>query len=145
MQPVKWKTILGFDFGVKNIGVAVGQHITHTASALKILKAQDGIPDWQQLTKLVNEWQPDAFIVGIPLNMDGSVSEMSLRARKFGNRLQGRFSKPWYPVDERLSSYEVKALAYEHGHKGNFSAAPVDSLAAKLILESWIAQNSYKD
>lgn len=143
MQLIKWKTLLGFDFGVKNIGVAVGQYITRTASALKPIKAREGIPEWYQLTILINEWQPDAFIVGIPLNMDGSTSAMSLRARKFGNRLQGRFSKPWYPIDERLSSYEAKSLAYDLGHKGNFAVVPIDSMAAKLILENWMNQQIY--
>jgi len=140
MRPVKWKTVLGFDFGVKNIGVAAGQYVTRTASALKPLKAVEGIPNWSQVEKLIDEWQPDAFIVGIPLNMDGSPSEMTFRANRFGNRLQGRFAKPWYPVDERLSSYEAKRYAYQSGHKGNFSSSPVDSVAARLILETWMNQ-----
>ena len=139
--PPPWETLLGFDFGVKNIGVAVGQRVTRTANALKPLRAKDGIPNWQVVEQLIIEWQPDAFIVGIPFNMDGSLSEMAQRARKFGNRLKGRFVKPWHPVDERLSSNEAKEWAYRLNHKGNFSSRPVDSIAAQILLESWMNQN----
>ncbi len=93
-------TVLGFDFGTRNIGVASGQVITRTATALPSLKARDGIPDWQQIEELINEWRPDAVVVGIPLNMDGSESDMSRRARKFGNRIHGRWALPFYPADE---------------------------------------------
>ncbi|HEY5717466.1 MAG TPA: Holliday junction resolvase RuvX, partial [Motiliproteus sp.] len=79
---------LAFDFGTTRIGVAVGQAITATASPLPWIKAKDGVPDWSQLERLVREWQPDALVVGLPLNMDGSLCEMSHRARKFANRLQ---------------------------------------------------------
>ncbi len=133
-----WETVLGFDFGVKNIGVAVGQKITCTANALKPVKAKDGIPNWDEIMFLVQEWQPDAFIVGVPLNMDGTSSTMTIRAKKFANRLTGRFIKPWYPVDERLSTRETKEWAYRLGHKGHFASAPVDSMAAQLLLESWM-------
>jgi len=139
---IEWQTVLGFDFGIKNIGIAVGQYITYTANALKPLKARDGIPDWNEVEKLINEWQPDAFIVGIPLNMDGSLSHMAVRAKKFGNRLQGRFAKPWHPIDERLSTSEAKEWAYRLGHKGSFATNPVDSMAAQLLLESWMNQQT---
>lgn len=131
-------TLLGFDFGTGNIGVAVGQVITRTATALKPLKARDGIPDWQQLAQLIDEWQPDAVVVGIPLNMDGSVSEMARRARKFGQRIHGRFNLPFYEADERLSSFEAKDWAGKLGHRGHYKSKPVDGMAAQIILESWL-------
>lgn len=131
-------TLLGFDFGTGNIGVAVGQVITRTATALKPLKARDGIPDWQQLARLIDEWQPDAVVVGIPLNMDGSVSEMARRARKFGQRIHGRFNLPFYEADERLSSFEAKDWAGKLGHRGHYKSKPVDGMAAQIILESWL-------
>ena len=123
---------LCFDFGTKRIGVAYGQSITGTAQPLQTLAARDGIPDWQEIEKLVTQWQPSVFVVGLPFNMDDSESELLLRARKFGQRLEGRLHKPCYGVDERLSSFEARGQLL----RGEADAT-VDSLAAKLILESW--------
>jgi len=131
---------LGFDFGLKRIGVAVGQSLTGRASPLKPLPARDGIPDWDLVAQLVEEWQPDVFVVGLPLNMDGTESEMSRRARKFANRLHGRFGKASHLMDERLSSFEAKGLALEQTRERDFGKFSVDGMAACLILESWMAQ-----
>ncbi len=133
-----YKSVMGFDFGTRNIGIAMGQAITRTANAIAPIRAKDGIPDWDELGKIIEEWQPDAFVVGIPLNMDGTESEMSRRARKFGNRLHGRFMRPWHPVDERLTSFEAKEWAGRLGHKGHYGSDPVDGMAAQLLLESWM-------
>lgn len=138
MTEKKLKTLLGFDFGTRNIGVATGQVITQTASPLPSLKAKDGIPDWTEVETLINEWKPDAIVVGIPLNMDGSESEMSRRARKFAKRIHGRFSLPFYEADERLTSFEAKEWASRLGHKGHYKSDPVDALAAQIILEAWL-------
>ncbi|GAA4651999.1 Holliday junction resolvase RuvX [Kistimonas scapharcae] len=132
------RTLMAFDYGTRNIGVAIGQSVTGTATALPGLKARDGIPDWQQVKRLIDEWQPDAFVIGMPLNMDGTESEMSQRARKFGNRLYGRFGKAWHAADERLSTYEAKEWAGRLGHTGSYGDNPVDSMAAQMILESWM-------
>ena len=86
------KRLLGFDFGLKQIGVASGQTLTASATGLTILKAVDGIPKWDQVEKLLKEWSPDLVVVGLPLNMDDSESDLSNRARKFARRLQGRFA-----------------------------------------------------
>ena len=131
-------SILGFDFGTKNIGVAAGQAITQTATALPQLKARDGIPDWDEVEALITEWKPDAVVVGIPLNMDGSESQMSMRARKFGKRILGRFNLPFYEADERLTSFEAKEWADRLGHKGHYGSSPVDGMAAQIILEAWL-------
>jgi len=136
----KPQVLLAFDFGTHRIGVAIGQTVTGTATALSILPANDGIPDWQQIEKLIEEWHPDAFVVGIPLNMDGSESEMSVRARKFGQRLHGRFGKPLFEMDERLSSFEAKQTLAEQHKKTSQFVKPIDSIAAKLILESWLSR-----
>jgi len=66
-------TLLAFDFGTKSIGVAVGQRITGTARPLTALKANDGTPDWNLIERLLKEWQPDEAVVGLPLNMDGTI------------------------------------------------------------------------
>lgn len=141
---LKAKTLrlLIFDFGLKRIGVAVGQTLTGTAEALSPLFARDGIPHWQELEKVVSEWKPDAFLVGLPLNMDGTESDMSLRAKKFGNRLHGKLHKPIHFHDERLSSFEAKGFVMDQGGDRNFGRNSVDGLAAVLIFESWSANRS---
>ncbi|MEN8169959.1 MAG: Holliday junction resolvase RuvX [Pseudomonadota bacterium] len=135
----KLRTLLGFDFGTKRIGVAVGQELTHTATALVTLNSHDGGPDWASITRLINEWQPDAMVVGLPLNLDGSESESSRLARRFGNRLAGRYNLPVFTADERLSSNEAETMLAEQGH---FEKADIDKLAAQLILQSWLEANN---
>lgn len=132
-------TFLCFDFGTRTMGVAVGQSVTGTASALTELRANDGIPDWNEVQKLLDEWQPHTVVVGLPLNMDGSESALSTRARKFANRIHGRFGVAVTMADERLSSFEAKGALLEQGKSSDFKRHQVDSLAAKLILESWLA------
>jgi putative Holliday junction resolvase len=136
------KSLLAFDYGTKNIGVATGQTITRSANAQAQLKARDGVPDWAQIEKLLQEWQPDLVLVGLPLNMDGSESELSTRARKFANRLHGRFGVKVELVDERLSSFEAKGEVMKQGGSRHYKHDPVDSIAARLILESWFERQS---
>lgn len=133
--------LLGFDYGTRQIGVAVGQTLTGTARPLKELRARDGIPDWEQIVALLREWQPDALVVGLPLNMDGSPSDMSTRAEKFGRRLHGRFQLPVHYIDERLSTFEAKQMLRDSGQRPpvSYRDNPVDSLAAVLLLETWLA------
>ncbi|GGC90469.1 putative pre-16S rRNA nuclease [Vreelandella lutescens] len=133
------RLILAFDFGTRRIGVAVGNELLHSARELMPLPARDGIPDWNVVTRLIEEWQPDLFVVGLPLNMDGTESLMSTRARKFGNRLHGRYGKPCEMVDERGSTQEAKRIAHTAGHRGNYREESVDGIAAVLILEGWFA------
>ncbi|MBZ9539778.1 Holliday junction resolvase RuvX [Modicisalibacter tunisiensis] len=133
------RLILAFDFGTRRIGVAVGNELIRRATALEPLPARDGIPDWAVVTRLVEEWRPDLFVVGLPIDNDGSETTMSTRARKFGKRLYGRYGKPWEMVDERGSTREAKSIARERGHRGNYREESVDGLAAQLILESWFA------
>jgi len=132
-------SVLAFDYGIKNIGLAYGQSVTGTASELPPLSARDGVPNWEQIAKLIKDWQPQLLLVGLPLNMDDSESELSQRARKFSNRLHGRFGMPVELFDERLTTRLAKEEARDRGHKGNFAAMPVDSIAARLLLESWFS------
>jgi len=136
--------LLAFDFGTTRIGVAVGQPVTATASPLAWIKAKDGTPDWAALERLVAEWQPHALVVGLPLNMDGSLCDMSHRARKFANRLHARFGLPSYLVDERLTSHEAKGIHLGRGGGSNFKQESVDGLAAQLILESWFRETVHR-
>lgn len=136
-QNIGQRTILAFDFGTTRIGVAVGQEMLGTSTALTPIPARDGIPNKEELKRLIDDWHPDAFVVGIPLNMDGTESEMSRRARKFGNRLHGQYGKPFFGMDERGTTKQAKAIAKDLGHKGSYKDNPVDGIAAQLILDSW--------
>lgn len=131
---------MAFDYGLRQIGVAVGNSLLASSQPLTVIKANDGIPDWQALTQLVSEWQPDILVVGDPLNMDGSESALCQRARKFGRRLHGRLGLPVEMADERLTSYEAKQMGRERGHRGNYKRDPIDSQAAELILQTWLAE-----
>jgi putative Holliday junction resolvase len=133
------RTLLGFDFGTRRIGVAVGQELTRTATALVTLTSRDGGPDWAAISRLIEEWQPAALVVGLPLNLDGSESESSRLARRFGNRLAGRYNLPVFTADERLSSSEAEALLAD---QGRFDKADIDKLAAQLILQGWLEANN---
>ncbi len=137
------RLVLGFDYGTRQIGVAVGQAITGQARELCVLKAQNGVPDWEQVEALFREWQPDAVVVGLPLNMDGTSSEMSERAEKFARRLQGRFNVPTHTHDERLTTFEAKGQRLRgEGQRGDYRQRPVDALAAALLLEGWLAEQA---
>ena len=132
------KTLLAFDYGTKNIGVACGQTITGTANILTPLKAKDGVPDWLQVEKLIKEWKPDLALIGLPLNMDDSESDLSIRARKFANRLNGRFGIKIEMVDERLTSFEAKGEVISRGGSRDYKNNPIDSIAARIIMEGWL-------
>jgi putative Holliday junction resolvase len=135
--------IIAFDFGLARIGVAVGQTITGTANPLPTLLAKDGIPDWHKVEKLIKEWQPDMIIVGEPFNMDNTDQQITKRARKFANRLHGRYGIKVELNDERLSSAAAREEIFEFGGYQKLKKTQIDSIAAALILESWFShQNS---
>jgi putative Holliday junction resolvase len=134
----KIQTLMAFDYGKKRIGLAVGQRLLQSANGIGYVNATDGKPNWEQLDAFVKEWQPDGFVVGLPLNMDGSESDMSKRANKFSNRLHGRYGKPSFTIDERLSTFAAKEEARAQGHKGHYKSDPIDALAAQFILETWL-------
>ncbi|KEA65181.1 putative Holliday junction resolvase YggF [Marinobacterium lacunae] len=134
--------VMGFDFGTTRIGVAIGQSLTGTAAPLDPLRAQEGKPDWDRLDALIQEWQPDALVVGLPLNMDGSISEMARRSRKFANRIQDRYQRPCFLIDERLTTAEAKRIHLDAGGGTNFKQESVDGIAARLLLEDWFASDT---
>ncbi len=123
--------VMAFDFGMRKIGIAVGQPITATATPITIIKATDGIPDWDKIEHLIAQWQPVRLVIGLPLNMDNSESTMSRLARKFARKLNGRFNIPVEMVDERLTSFEARP-GNDKLNSGSF-----DHIAAKIILESY--------
>lgn len=131
-------TLLGFDFGTKSIGVATGQMITATAQPLPAIKANDGIPNWNIVEQVINEWKPDLVVVGLPLNMDGSEQPITQRAKKFANRLNGRFGVKITLQDERLTTASAKEFIFSHGGYKALDKGKIDSVSAALILESWM-------
>lgn len=138
MPEASYQRVLGFDFGTKRIGVASAQAITGTASPLPPVRARDGIPDWAKLDALLAEWTPEALIVGLPLNMDDSESELSHLARKFARRLVARYRLPVFLCDERLSSHSARGLLMDVQERRRGSLPSLDSTAAVLIAESWL-------
>ena len=128
----------GFDFGMKYIGVAVGQTLTQSATPLTTLTAKDGIPDWEQIDALIQTWQPQLLIVGLPLNMDGSEQAITHVAKRFAKRLAHRFQLPVQHIDERLTSVDARARLYANGGYRALADGDVDSVAAQLIVETWM-------
>jgi len=131
------RTLIGFDFGKKYIGVAVGQELTGNASPLGSIKASDGIPNWDDLAKYLKEWQPDIIVVGLPLNMDGSEQQLTLDAKKFGKRINGRFGIKVEFQDERLTTADAKEQLFAQGGYRNLKKDNIDAQSAALIIESY--------
>lgn len=141
-------TYLGFDFGKSRIGVAAGQAITGSASPVATVSARDGRPDWDQLDRLIADWRPDALVVGIPLHLDGSHQHLTRAARGFGDRLRARYGLPVHAADERLTSRAASAEiagARAAGGGRRTRKGDVDRMAARLILEDWLATRSGDD
>lgn len=134
--------LLGFDFGMKRIGVAVGQTVTKTARPLLTLKAQKGVPDWNNVKKIIQTWQPDGLIVGIPLNMDGTEQTLTHAAQVFADALRNQFQLPVFGMDERLSTKDARARIFDEGGYKALKNGQVDAVAAQLILQNWLSQHT---
>lgn len=132
-------TYLGFDFGNKKIGVAVGQTQTATASPLLTLRSYNQVPNWDGISKLIKEWQPVGLVVGISKQNDGSDNVITPRMLKFCRQLEGRYQLPVYQQDEALTTFEAKQLLFD---EVNVNASKLwevqDQLAAQLILQGWL-------
>ncbi|MFT4059002.1 MAG: Holliday junction resolvase RuvX [Legionella sp.] len=129
---------LGFDFGFKRIGVAVGQKLTCSASPLATINAQAGTPDWNQIAKVIVQWSPQALIVGLPTCIDGSRLYTTSAAKRFAKELTKRFFLPVYLVDERLSTVEARGQLFAQGGYRKIKKTEVDAIAACVILEQWL-------
>ena len=141
-------TLLGFDFGPRKIGIAVGQTLTRSATPLTTLRSRGERPDWPGIEALVREWQPSAAVVGLPFNMDDTEVDWSPRVHRFARQLEGRFRLPVHLIDERLTSIEARRqLSARPGFNrvaGDRHDA-VDALAAALILETWLGEQPRTD
>jgi len=135
------RTLLGFDFGTKRIGIAIAQEVTGTANPLTTITAVKHKPDWDSISKIIKEWQPDLLVIGLPLHMDGSEQPMTQAARRFSNQLNGRYQIPIALMDERLSSNEAESIINEpSGSSSRFpDKGQIDMISAQLILQSWMS------
>lgn len=134
------RILISFDFGMKRIGVAIGQTVTRTARPLTTLQAKEGTPNWEQLHKLIKKWLPDALVVGIPLNMDGTEQTISQKAREFADEISKRFTLPVYQIDERLTTKDARERLFNVGGFKALQDGQVDQVAAQLILQNWFAE-----
>jgi putative pre-16S rRNA nuclease len=137
------RKILAFDYGTKFIGVAVGSTYSGLAQGLTTLQVTGPAPDWRQISGLLDEWDPEALVVGLPLNMDGTDTPLTKLAKKFGNQLKGRYNLPVHMVDERLSTVTARNTLTEAGislKRSNKSR--IDMLAAETILQGFLDEHS---
>ncbi len=125
--PLSQQTFLAFDYGLKRTGVAVGNRLLKTATPQGTIAAE-GDARFLRIAERIQEWQPDALVIGVPTHPDGAEHENTLRARKFGRQLRGRFGLSVYEVDERYSTTEAHALG----------AKDADAAAAAIILEQFL-------
>lgn len=135
VERIALQTLLGFDYGRKRIGVAVGQEVTGTATALCTVTSRNGSPDWERLDALLGEWRPGALVVGVPCHADGSDSDMTRAARRFARQLESRYDLPVHLVDERLSSHAATGLQQ---NAATGKRAGTDAIAARIILQDWL-------
>jgi putative Holliday junction resolvase len=138
------RTLLGFDFSKNRVGVAVGQELTGTVTPLETLLAKNHKPDWQGISRLIEEWQPDLCVVGLPLTEDGEEQDASQAARRFANQLNGRYQLPVELVDERYSTREAQSVMQSSPmkKKDRQNKTNIDKIAAQLILQSWLDNQS---
>jgi putative Holliday junction resolvase len=129
---------LGFDFGFKRIGMAVGQRLTCTATPLTTLKAVHGVPDWSIVAQSVAKWRPSGLVVGFPTCLDGKALYTTKASKRFADALEKRFFLPVHLVDERLSTIEARSYLFEKGGYRQIQKTEVDSIAACIILERFL-------
>ncbi|MCK5649068.1 MAG: Holliday junction resolvase RuvX [Gammaproteobacteria bacterium] len=148
-------TFLGFDYSQNKIGIAVGQRLTGTASSLTTIISHNKKVDWSSIEQLLEQWRPAAFIIGLPLTMEGEEQETTAAVKIFGNQLNERYNIPIHYMDERLTSREASHLLGYEGHtsprrhskpgkkvkKNKQQGHDIDQLAAQLILQSWLNEN----
>jgi putative Holliday junction resolvase len=133
-------TVIGFDFGLRRIGVAVGQNLTETASPVATLPAKEGRPDWKRVAALLEDWSPAALVVGLPYRTDGSSQPITAWAKRFARQLEGRFGLPVHTIDESLTSRAAASELRDHRRSGRrrVQKPDIDQAAACLLVESWL-------
>lgn len=140
-------TVVAFDFGLKRTGVAVGNTLTGSASPECTLISKDEKPDWNGITKLFELWKPSQFVVGMPVELDGTENPLKKRIDRFCNQLNGRYNVSVAQENEQFSSIEAAERLKElrqRGRKKKVSKEEVDKIAATIILENWLQKQGYR-
>jgi putative Holliday junction resolvase len=136
------RTVLSFDYGLRRIGVAVGNTLTGTAEALATIDAVDGVPDWRAIDRCVADWRPAAIVAGVPYNMAGRDARLATAALRFADELRQRYGTEVHRVDERLTSREAEDDLRERRRSGaktnRVRRGDVDREAARLLLLQWL-------
>ena len=127
--------IVAFDYGTKKIGVAVGQTETYTSSPRQIIYNDHEKTNWNEIRMLINEWKPDLILIGKPINMDGTESEIMKKVDNFFKKLQKISNTKCEYIDERLTTFEAKEIL------GESKVAEVDAHAAKILIDNWIERS----
>ena len=133
--------VIGFDYGKKRTGIASGQTITNTATPLVTLTQIEGNPDWDGIQQQIEQWQPDALIIGIPYQLDGTESAMTKASLHFADCLKKRFNLPVHEINEALSSYEAEDTLKKTTKITQHNKHEVDKIAAAVIVQSWLDQH----
>lgn len=131
-------TYLGFDFGLRRIGCAVGTSVTLQAKPLTPLSAQAGVPDWSVVNKLIQTWEPRGLVVGIPTCIDDTPQYTTDLAKRFAQALGAHYNVPVYTVDERFTTKEARSRLFAEGGYRQLQKSSIDSIAAVIILEQWL-------
>lgn len=127
--------IVAFDYGTKKIGVAVGQTETYTSSPLQIIYNDHEKTNWNEIRMLIDEWKPDLILIGKPINMDGTESEIMKKVDNFFKKLQKISNTKCEYIDERLTTFEAKEIL------GESKVVEVDAHAAKILIDNWIERS----
>lgn len=135
-------SVLAFDFGMRRLGIAVGNSETRHAQALTTLDVSDKVRRFAAIAALIEEWQPVRLVVGLPLSLDGAEHELTRRCRRFANQLRGRFGLPVEMVDERLTSADADATLRDAGFDWTTRKSRLDAVAAQVILQSHFNEHS---
>jgi putative holliday junction resolvase len=138
-------TVLAFDFGLKRIGVASGEHLLGIAHPLTTVNAESNDERFDQISKIIQEWMPSTLVVGLPLSLDGDEHEVTLLCKKFARRLDGRFNLPVVMIDERLSSAEAAQSLNQQKVRAKKQKTKLDQVSAQIILQSYFDQILKKD
>ncbi len=141
LPPVTITSVLGFDFGKKRIGIATGQTITSTATPCKTILQIDGNPDWAAIHTEIQQWKPQALIVGMPYHIDGSENKMTAAASQFAYELEKRFQLPVYEINEALSSQQAEQILKKSKKINQQNKAEIDKMAAAIIVQRWLDEN----
>ena len=135
--PAPPATVLAFDFGTRRVGVALGNTLTRSARPLTTIDEERGEPRFAAIAALIEEWQPDLLVVGVPVHADGTAHALTARAQRFARQLHGRFGIEVAVADERFTTQAAQSVQDEGGSPGRGGRAVRDQIAAQLILQGW--------